>query len=293
MDVTWAERIDLFRYALIAALAAGLACPLVGALLWLRRTSFYGITLPQFSAAGVVLGYVVLPWWIATVGLGGLTLVEALDEPHAVMNYLLAWAGGACLAGLAALVWLGRGGRGSEIGRVAAAFALANAATYVFGRLSPVGQTHVEELLHGEVLGVGPHECETIVGVLGLVLLLLAVFRRDLVLVGFDRDFARVLGRRVIAFEVLLHVLVTLTVAVGTIIVGPTLLFGLLVLPPLAARPFARSMRGFLLFGMLAGVMAVLLGVALSFEADLPLGAAVVAGGALTLLPGVLVRRRA
>jgi ABC-type Mn2+/Zn2+ transport system permease subunit len=293
MDVTWAERIDLFRYALIAALAAGLACPLVGALLWLRRTSFYGITLPQFSAAGVVLGYVVLPWWIATVGLGGLTLVEALVEPHAVMNYLLAWAGGACLAGLAALVWLGRGGRGSEIGRVAAAFALANAATYVFGRLSPVGQTHVEELLHGEVLGVGPHECETIVGVLGLVLLLLAVFRRDLVLVGFDRDFARVLGRRVIAFEVLLHVLVTLTVAVGTIIVGPTLLFGLLVLPPLAARPFARSMRGFLLFGMLAGVMAVLLGVALSFEADLPLGAAVVAGGALTLLPGVLVRRRA
>jgi ABC-type Mn2+/Zn2+ transport system permease subunit len=292
MDVTWAERIDLFRYALIAALAAGLACPLVGALLWLRRTSFYGITLPQFSAAGVVLGYVVLPWWIATVGLGGLTLVEALDEPHAVMNYLLAWAGGACLAGLAALVWLGRGGRGSEIGRVAAAFALANAATYVFGRLSPVGQTHVEELLHGEVLGVGPHECETIVGVLGLVLLLLAVFRRDLVLVGFDRDFARVLGRRVIAFEVLLHVLVTLTVAVGTIIVGPTLLFGLLVLPPLAARPFARSMRGFLVLGVLGGVTAVVLGVALSFEADLPLGAAVVAGAALTLLPGVLVRRR-
>jgi zinc transport system permease protein len=293
MDVTWAERIDLFRHALIATLAAGVACPLVGALLWLRLTSFYGITLPQFSAAGVVLGYVALPWWIATVGLGGLTLVEALDDPHAVMNYLLAWAGTACLAGLAALVWLGRGGRGSEVGRVAAAFALANAATYVFGRLSPVGQTHVEELLHGEVLGVGPHECETIIGVLGLVLLLMALFRRDLVLVGYDRDFARVLGRRVLAFEVLLHVLVTLTVAVGTIIVGPTLLFGLLVLPPLAARPFARSMRAFLLLGMVAGVAAVILGVVLSFEADLPLGAAVVAGAAATLLPGACVRRRA
>jgi ABC-type Mn2+/Zn2+ transport system permease subunit len=292
MDVTWAERIDLFRYALIATLVAGLACPLVGALLWLRRTSFYGITLPQFSAAGVVLGYVVLPWWITTIGLGGLTLVEALDDPHAVMNYLLAWAAAACLAGLAVLVWLGRGGRGSEIGRVAAAFALANAATYVFGRLSPVGQTHVEELLHGEVLGVGPHECETIVGVLGVVLLLLALFRRDLVLVGFDRDFARVLGRRVIAFEVLLHVLCTLTVAVGTIILGPTLLFGLLVLPPLAARPFARSMRAYLVIGMGAGLAAVVLGVVLSFEADLPLGAAVVAGAAATLLPGALVRRR-
>jgi ABC-type Mn2+/Zn2+ transport system permease subunit len=291
VDVSWLERLDLFRYALLAALAAGLVCPLVGALLWLRRTSFYGITLPQFSAAGVVLGYVLLPWWIESVGLGGLTLDEALEDPHAVMNYLLAWAALACVGGLFALVWLGRDGRGSEIGRVAAAFAIANAATYVFGRLSPVGQSHVEELLHGEVLGVGRHECETIVAVLALVFLALLVLRRELVLVSFDREFALVLGKSALSFEAVLHLLCTLTVAVGTIILGPTMLFGLLVVPPLAARPFARSMRAYLSLSVAAGLAAVLLGVLFSFEADLPLGASVVAAAFVTLLPGALFGR--
>jgi ABC-type Mn2+/Zn2+ transport system permease subunit len=267
-------------------------CPLVGAFLWLRRTSFYGITLPQFSAAGVVLGYVVLPWWIAHLGLGGLSLDEALGDPHTIMNYLLAWAACACVAGLGSLVWLGRRGKGSEIGRVAAAFAIANAATYVFGRLSPVGQSHVEELLHGEVLGVGAHECETIVALLLLVLALLLLFWRELALVSFDREFARVLGKRVVSLELLLHGLCTLTVAAGTIIVGPTMLFGLLVLPPLAARPFARSMGSYLALSAGAGLAAALLGVVLSFEGDLPLGASIVAAAGLTLLPAAFRARR-
>lgn len=291
MDVSWALRLDLFRYALLASLAVGIVCPLVGALLWLRRTSFFGITLPQFSAAGVVLGYVALPWWIQSLGLGGLSLDEALGDPHTITNYLLAWASAACLGGLFTLVWLGRGGRGSEVGRVAAAFAIANAATYVFGRLSPVGQSHVEELLHGEVLGAGLHECETILVALGAVLLLLLLFRRELVLVSFDLEFARVLGKRALGFEVLLHLICTLTVAVGTIVVGPTMLFGLLVLPPLAARPFSRSMGSFFLISAGCGALAVALGVLLSFEADLPLGASIVAAATVLLLPGVVAMR--
>jgi len=289
-DVSWAERLALFRYALLAAGVAGLVCPLVGAVLWLRRTSFHGITLPQFSAAGVVLGYACLPWWIATLGLGGLSLEEALGDPHAVLNYLLLWAALACLLGLGLLVWLGRTGRGSEAGRVAAAFAIANAATYLFGRLSPVGSSHVSELLQGEILGVGLHEFETLAGVLLVVLLVFLWLRRQLVLVSFDREFARVLGLHTTRIEVVLQLACTATVAVGTMILGPTVLFGLIVLPALAARPLARSMERFFLLSSAAGLLAVVLGVALSFQLDLPLGASVVAGAAFLLLPGLGLR---
>lgn len=288
--ISWAERIALFRYALLAAGAAGVVCPLVGALLWLRRTSFYGITLPQFSAAGVVLGYVCLPLWIETIGLGGLTVDEALGDPHAIMNYLLLWAALACTLGLGLLVWLGRSGRGSEAGRVAAAFAIANAATYLFGRLSPVGSSHVSELLQGEILGVGLHEFETLAGVLALVLVVFLLLRRKLLLTSFDRDFARVLGLSATRLELVMHGLCTVTVAVGTMILGPTVLFGLIVLPALAARPFARSMERFFLLSALAGIAAVVLGVVFSFELDLPLGASIVGGAALLLLPGLLLR---
>jgi zinc transport system permease protein len=290
MDVTWAERMDLFRFALGAALVAGVVCPLIGAFLLLRRTSFYGIALPQFAAAGVVFGFVVLPWWAAHVGLGGVSVDDALSDTHAVMNYHLAWAGLFTFGGLFALVWLGRLG-GSEIGRVAAAFAIANAATYFLGRLSPVGKSFVDELLQGEILGVGVHEFETLCTVLGAVLLCVLLFHRELVLVGFDREFAQVLGKRVIGFETLLNVLTGVTVAAGTMILGPTILFGLIVLPPIAARPFATSMSRFLLFSSLFGLGAVVGGVVVSFEGDFPLGASVVAVAALELLPCLFVRR--
>jgi ABC-type Mn2+/Zn2+ transport system permease subunit len=293
VDATWAERIDLFRYALSSALLAGAICPLLGAFLLVRRTSFYGIALPQFATAGMVLGFVVLPWWVAHVGLGGLDVDTALTDSHAAMNYHLAWAALATFVGLGALLLAGRAGGGgaSEIGRVAAAFAIANAATFLFGRVSPIGRAFVDELFSGEVLTVGVHEFETLAVLLALVLLSIAWFHRDLVLVSFDRETALVLGKRVLAFEALLTLLTGVTVAGGTLTLGPTLLFGLLVLPPLAARAFARSMREMLLLSAALGLAAALGGSAASFALDLPLGPAIVGIAALELLPGAVLRR--
>lgn len=287
--VGWGERIDLFRYALAAALVAGLVCPLVGGWLLVRRTSFYGITLPQFATAGVVFGFMLLPWWIETLGLGGLSIDQALSDSHAAMNFHLAWAAAFTFGGLAFLVWLGRRGVGSEIGRVAAAFAIANAATVIFGRLAPAGRSFVDELLSGEILGVGVHQLEVLAGFYGLVLVVLVFFRHDFLLVSFDRDLACVLGKRVTAFELLLISLIGVTVSVGTMIFGPTLLFGLLVVPPLAARPWARSMAGFQGLSAALGLLSVVLGVLASFEFDLPLGAAIVGASALMLVPKPLL----
>ncbi len=282
MPASWTEQLDLFRFAIAAALLAGCVCPLIGTLLWLRRMSFYGITLPQFAAAGVVFGYVVMPWWVSTVGLGGLTLEAALADAHAASNYLLVWAALFSLAGLLGLAALSRRRKGSEAGRVAASFAIANAATFALGRLSPIGKSHVDDLLQGEVLGVGLHEFETIAVVLGLVLLCAWRWRRDLILVAFDREFAQVLGLRVTAIDVGLHVLCAATVGVGTMILGPTMLFGLLVLPPIAARQIASSMDALFLLASVLGAASSIGGILVSFEFDLPLGASVVLAGALT-----------
>lgn len=294
IDVSWADRIDLFHFALAAALCAGIVCPLVGAFLFVRRTSFYGITLPQFATAGVVCGFVVLPWWAAHIGLGGIDADTALSDSHAAMNYHLAWAGAFTFGGLVALVLWSRKG-GSEVGRVAASFAIANAATYLFGRISPIGKSLVDELLQGEILGVGQHEFETIAFVFALVLGAVLLFQRDFLITSYDRESARVLGKNVVAFETLLTIVTGLTVAVGTMTLGPTLVFGLLVLPPLAARAWARSMRTYLAWSAAFGVVAVIGGIAASFQFDLPLGAAIVGVGALLLLvrwPGRMAAAR-
>ncbi len=288
-SVSWAERFELFLWPILSAVAAGLVVPWVGGLLHVRRTSFQAIVLPQSAAAGVVFSYAILGWWIETLGLGGLTLDEALADPHAASTFSLLWGAGFTAATLAALAGARRGGA-TELARAAALFALASALIVVFGTISPFGRGEVDDLLQGKMLGINEHHFEVLAAALGLSALLLAWFGREILLVSYDRDTAIVLGLRATLVDLLFHGIVGLTVAAATLTLGPVLLFGLLVLPPLAARPFAHSMRSFHTIAAGLGVASVLLGIVLSFEWDLPLGPAVVVAASLLLLP-TLARR--
>ena len=291
-DIGWLDRLALFQWALLAALCAGLVLPLVGAQLLLRRTTFQAIALPQFASVGMIAGYLVLPWWIDTFGLGGLTVDQALSDPHAGTNWHLLWAAAAVFGGLLLLVRAARHGHASlEPVRVAAGFAVASALSYVLGRLSPVGRGHVDDLLLGELLGVGVHEFETVAAGLFAVALVFLWVRHDLLACTFDPEGARVLGKPVARWELAHQALVGVAVSIGTLVVGPVLVFGMLVLPPLAARPFARSMDRFHALSAAFGVAAVLLGAELSFALDLPLAPSMTAAAALLLLPAALLRR--
>ena len=287
-ELTLLDLVRTFDVQIAACVMAGLVCPLVGCLLLVRRTSFYGIVLPQFGAAGVAFGYATLPWWVEHIGLGGMDLLTALESPHRVSGYMLTWAALFSFAALAALALPG-GGQGRETGRLAAGFAIGSAATLIIALYSPTGSTYVESLLHGEVLGVSPADLRILGSVLGVVLVLLLLFQRDLLLVSFDRETARVLGKRVGAYELLFAFLVGSTVAASILTIGPIVLFGLLVVPPLAARRVARSMRSFYVWASMLGLVAALAGTFTSFELDWPLGPAVVAAAAAELALMTLV----
>ncbi|MEW6073671.1 MAG: metal ABC transporter permease [Planctomycetota bacterium] len=290
MEIGWGTIWELFRYAILAAVAAGAVCPLVGCFLLVRRAAFHGVALPQFAAAGVALGFAVLPAWIDRVGLAGLDYVEALESPHALKNYLLAFAAAATFGALLLLALLGAR-KTTETARLAAGFALASALTILFGLASPVGGEFIDSLLHGEILAIGRHELEVLLGAYLMVGTLLLVRRHDLLLVSYDPETARVLGKRVRAGEALLLLITGLTVSVGTLIVGPVVLFGLLVLPPLAARGFASSMRSFFLWSAGSGIVAAVGGVWTSFRFDWPLGPAVVVAAGSLLVPGFLAAK--
>ena len=289
----WSLIIELFGYSICAAIIAGGVAPLVGCSLYLRRTSFYGLALPQLAACGVACGFAVMPWWIDHIGMGDLDLLTAMEDTHAAMNYHLAWASLFTFGGLGLLVALGRRG-GSEVARVAAAFVMASAATVLFAHASPTGEIFVSELLRGEILAVGVHELETFAGCLGLGAILLIWLRNDFLIVSYDRESAKVLGKRVVALELTLAGIVGATVAAGTMTVGPVVLFGLLVLPPLAVRPWAQTMTGFLGLASAFGLLGAILGIVICFWWDAPLGPCVVlASGALLAVSWGLQRFRA
>ena len=276
---------ELFGLSFWASLAVGAVLPLVGALLFLRREAFLGVAVPQFSAAGLAGGLWLLPLFPAATA-------EFLEHGHPPMLYMLPFASGGALLALAAF---GRpaGGRPAPApeGRLAGGFALAVALELVFLARAPAGANLAETLLRGEILLLDIHGFEALLATTLAVLMFLVACRRTVLLSAFDPEQSAALGQPRVAIERGLLLATGLAVGAGVMTVGPVLVFGLLFLPPLAARALAPRLGAFLTLVLVFGLLSVLLAWPASLLLDLPYGPAVALMAAVTWGVAELARR--
>ena len=253
--------------ALLGSAILALVCPLVGAHLMLRRRIFLGLTLPQIAACGVAFTF-----WIS----------HAAGVSHGTGGErLLAMVGSLVftLVGMGLLAYLDRHATGSPESRLAAAYAFASALTILFVVFNPAGELEILNLLKGEVISLSKEELKLLAIVYGAVYFGLVLFRREFLLNSFDRDLSFLLTGGGVQWSFWLYVLCGFSIAVGVIMAGPLLVFGFMVLPPLAARSLARGMSSFLALSSLIGLFIAIFGFYLSVRLDLPLGPTDVAFG--------------
>jgi ABC-type Mn2+/Zn2+ transport system permease subunit len=120
-------------------------------------------------------------------------------------------------------------------------------------------------------------------GIFGAVVLVLMAFRKEFLLVSFDRDLAVVFGKRAGLWDGLLYLIIGLTIALGVMTAGPIVTFGFLVIPPLTARIVTRRMLTFSLTAAGLGAVTAFVGFYCAYRFDLPLGPAEVALASLVL----------
>src|SRR5512147_1012132 len=97
-------------------------------------------------------------------------------------------------------------------------------------------------LLKGDILATTATSLRVVAGVLVAVVLALLAFRKELLLVSFDRDLALVFGKRVWLWDGILYLMMGVTISLGVTTAGPIVTFGFLVVPPLTARLVTRHM---------------------------------------------------
>jgi ABC-type Mn2+/Zn2+ transport system permease subunit len=248
----------LFRDAVIGGLLVALLCGVLGIYVVLRRLAMLGVALPQAGAAGVAFAF-----WA-----GRHQHVSGADA-HGLA---LAGSIGFTFAALCLIVLGGRRSRFPADSRIAAAFALSSALTFLFVALDPGGDFEVTSLLRGELLAISAGDLALLGWIAGIAGALFVVFRREILLASFDPDFARSLGGEPTRTDVLLYALLGLAIAVGVTTAGPLVVFGFLTLPALAALRLAGSLRA--AFALAAGVATAssLGGFLLAYHADLPAG---------------------
>ena len=270
--------------AVVGSMVLGLVCPLVGGFLVLRRSVLLGLTLPQLAAAGVACVFLLHQLGV-TSNLGITNVDHSGGNLHDVSRWL-AYAGSLFFT-FAGMIILGlmdrrRGGRSET--RLAVAYAMAGSLTILLVVFNPFGDVAILGLIKGEVVVLSFEELVTLITTYAVVLACILIFRRELLLSSFDRDLTFLLKGNTATWDMVLYLIAGVTISIGVIMAGPLLVFGFLVLPPIAARPLVSRMAPYFVVSAAIGVITALAGFLLSYRLDLPLGPTDVALGCSVVL---------
>jgi zinc/manganese transport system permease protein len=254
------------RRALVGCLALSVAAPPLGVFLMLRRMSLTADVLAHGILPGVAAGFILAGLSVTAMSLGGL-----------VAGLVVTLGAGA----------ISRATGGREDSALAALYlvALALGVTMVSASAGSVELTH---LLFGSVLGVDDPALFMMAGVATLTLLGLSLAWRPLVLECFDPSFAAAEGARGGTWHLLFMAMVVLNVLAAFQALGTMMAVGLMMLPAVASRHWARGVGGMTYSAVLIAILASLAGLLVSYHLDVPTGPAVVLAAGAAWVVSVL-----
>jgi zinc transport system permease protein len=257
---------------LLRALAAGLGVAMIAAplgvfIVW-RRMAYFGDTLAHSALLGVALGLM--------LGISVNLSVIALSVVLALL--LVGMRGNRQLSSDTQLGILAHSAL--SLGLVVMAFqsrVRIDLMSYLFGDILAVTTT---DLLWVWCGGIS-------------VLAILALIWRPLLALTVHEELAQVEGVCTTPVRITFMVLITLVIGVSMKIVGVLLITSMMLIPAAVARRFSRTPEQMALFAALAGMLAVVSGLAGSWYLDTPAGPTIVVSAALLFLLGQGFQRRA
>ena len=255
---------DFMQRAFIAGVVLGLAIPLVGVTVVLKRLSMIGDALGHASLAGVAAGLV-----------GGINPV----------------AGAATACVLASLCIEGIRRRLESRADLAVAVVMA-AGIGLAGVLSgfvPNSSTF-SSFLFGSIVTVDDVELYTVIGIGIAVVLFCVLGARELFWVALDERAARLAGVRVSAVNAVFVLVCALTVSIASRTVGSLIVSSMMTVPVACALAVARSWRQTAVVASAVGVVSAAAGLFISYEWGLKPGGTIVLTEVAVLLVCLALR---
>ncbi|MDP0494958.1 MAG: metal ABC transporter permease [Verrucomicrobiota bacterium JB024] len=236
--------------ALAAVLLAGLNCALVGTYVVLRRMAFLGGALGHTILPGVAFAF--LKGFSLFFGALGASLATAL--------------------GVAALSSQKRVREDTAIGVVLAGmFALG-----ILLMSMASSYRDFESIVFGSVLGVTSADLMIVAAVTVLIIVVLALWHKELELTSLDPEYARVIGIEPNRMRLLVLLLASLAVVSAVQVVGALLTIALLITPAACAALIMRSVSGIMVLSSAVAVFSGFAGLLLSYHFDVSSGACIV-----------------
>ena len=240
-----------FQHALLGSLFASIACGIIGTYIVTRRLVFIsgGITHASFGGIGIGLYTGISPLLAA-----------------AVFSTLSAFG----------VEWLSKRSDMREDSAIAVFWTFGMAIGIIFSFLAPGFTPDLSSYLFGNILTITQGDI-WILAILSIVLIaFFTLFMRPIIAIAFDREFARSQQMPVALFEYTLMMFIALTIVACLRMVGIVLAISLLTLPQMTANLFTYSFKRIIGLSILIGYIGCLGGLLLSYQLQVPSGAAII-----------------
>ncbi|MHC1730079.1 MAG: metal ABC transporter permease [Syntrophobacteraceae bacterium] len=242
---------EFMQRGIAASIMVGVLCALVGCYVVLRSMAFLGDALAHAILPGVAVAYLLK---------GNLML-------------------GALVAAVSVALGIGLLSRQGTVKEDTAIGILFAAALSLGIALISTTKTYARDLTHilfGNVLGVSAEDLWLTACVGLTVLVTIALFYKEFLVVAFDPILAATLRLPAGLLRTLMLILIALTIVISMQTVGVGLVTAMLVTPAATAFLIARRLPAMMAISALIGAISAIIGLYLSFYINIASGAAVV-----------------
>lgn len=246
---------DFLQSALITAIMVGIMSGIIGSFIILRGMSLMGDAISHSVLPGVALAYMLN------------------------INILI----GASIFGVLAALLIGFVSSHSKI-KVDTSIGVVFSAFYALGfiLISMAGSaTNLHHILFGNILAVSDTDIITTAVVLGIVILFVQIFYKELLITSFDATFARTYGLNTQLVHYGLMLVLTLVTVSALQTVGIILVVAMLITPAATAFFWTDRLSVMLTISAVFGVVASVCGLYLSYTFNWASGPAIVLAAAV------------
>lgn len=257
---------EFMQRAWIAGIIVAIVCPLIGSFLVLRKQSLIGDGLGHIAFAGVaggaLMGYQpVLSAAFATVlGALGIEFVRKKMAEYSDMVLAIFFYSGMGLA-------------------------------VIFTSMNKLGSMNLSSFLFGSLMTITTLDLWFVALLAIFISTFVMVFYCPLQYLVFDELSAEVAGLPTAQLSIWLSVLTALTVAIAMRIVGLLLVAAMMVIPVACAIQVSKSFKGTIITAVIYALISVIVGLTLSYYANLAPGGTIVLCGSILFVISYFVGR--
>lgn len=243
-------RYEFMRNAFIVGVLLSVIIPCIGVVMVLKRLSMLGDTLAHVSLAGVAAGLVanVNPVagaaFFSLLTVFGIEGVRKLFPRYAEISLAVMMAAGIGIAGVLS--------------------------GFVKSSIS------FTSFLFGSIVAVSRQELAIVVVLSVIVLFAFFFLYRELFCITFDEETAKLAGIKAKRINFVFMLITAITISISARTVGALIVSSLMVIPVAAAIRVARSYRQTVIYSVVFGLVSTILGLFISYYADLKPGATMV-----------------